>query len=589
MILRKSILFIFGIAFALGCNSDPGNNVFLQVYEIPDEIRGKVGFDVTKLTLIADNNLNSGLKPKRETSRFLARLKSDNDRRAFILIKNSMTIYRLDAYQNGELKFRQGGHYHSSEKPFEYRHIVLPVDLKAGQPTDFYLEANSTGFVNVQFKVKNEANLVGTLLRDYYFLGAFAGMALVMIFYNLFLFLLIKEKVYLHYVFYTMMISLFIIQQDGLFIHLDFYHGLELTRPINFLVFILLPVSALFFLQSFLNLKGWRPRLNQAINVVIITGVVFAIANLATGVKVFPNIAFNLVFFLTLALSIWAIAAGLKARIKEARFLVIAFSFFITLSIVRVLSFLLPDFFTFLDQNLMLHAIKVATGFELVTLSMGLAGRYRSLRDRLQQTKIKFLEEKERLNREVHDNIGSELAGIVLQLREQNSDELILTRLQKALDNTRDITALLHYPGNSDSNLESDIRSFAANFSELKKFSFSIHFHNGTDSLTLKARLNIFRIIQEYVSNCIRHAQAKNFKLIFRVEKTVLLMVASDGERFSWSSKNEPVGPGMGLKSLFNRISNLQGIGRTFRFQGRNYMILRFPLAVVSQKRKHKR
>ncbi len=170
-------------------------------------------------------------------------------------------------------------------------------------------------------------------------------------------------------------------------------------------------------------------------------------------------------------------------------------------------------------------------------------------------------EEKQReiLGNELHDGVGHILTytNLFLQMA-ANSDTFqpdLFSKAQdkvgEALNEVRRISRNLVPPALIDLGLKEAIIELFNQYSEVRKISYKIDCKakDFTD-LDFNAQRNIYRIIQELISNTIKHAEASEVNLSFKRTATNLTMnYFNDGNMFN----PEKVKKGLGLKSINNR------------------------------------
>jgi len=77
-------------------------------------------------------------------------------------------------------------------------------------------------------------------------------------------------------------------------------------------------------------------------------------------------------------------------------------------------------------------------------------------------------------------------------------------------------------------------------------------------NLSIKTELALYRIIQEIINNALKHAMAKEIKVIFRsVNGLLKLSIEDDGRGFDPNSLNNE--NGLGLKNIESRIYLING------------------------------
>lgn len=170
--------------------------------------------------------------------------------------------------------------------------------------------------------------------------------------------------------------------------------------------------------------------------------------------------------------------------------------------------------------------------------------------------------ERERIARELHDGIGQKLSVMTMQLSLKQPN----LQLASELANTAilDIRTISH--NLLPANLQLGIIPTVLNFiDELKhshtKHNFNFVFDEGIKNINLTEQktLNIFRIMQEFVQNSLKYADAKNVLIEFLIQNNQLVLnLKDDGIGFNIEEaikKN-----GIGLKNIKSRVEQLNGL-----------------------------
>ncbi len=184
----------------------------------------------------------------------------------------------------------------------------------------------------------------------------------------------------------------------------------------------------------------------------------------------------------------------------------------------------------------------------------------------LQKESIRAQEaERERIASQLHDDVGNKLnilslwcANPELLLNNVKSGK-IMPLLSKLIDTTRSISHTL-YPANLerfglDTTLDELIKDIAPSISceywvipEYRKMSLDIE-------------LQLFRVVQEFMSNSIKHAQAKSINIDMRMQdKYTFVVISDDGIGFDLEESKR----GMGIRNMESRLRNLQA---TFKWK----------------------
>lgn len=167
--------------------------------------------------------------------------------------------------------------------------------------------------------------------------------------------------------------------------------------------------------------------------------------------------------------------------------------------------------------------------------------------------------ERGRIMRDVHDGIGSQLLGLLVQARSgAATPEVLTTGLQAAID---DLYLVVDSLDGVDGSLETALGTFRTRI-EPKcaaagiDIAWRIEEVGSTKALGPAAVLQIYRILQEALSNAIRHGKPKRVAFALRRERTsgtISLMLQDDGAGFEASKQQS----GRGLANMRKRAASI--------------------------------
>jgi len=171
-------------------------------------------------------------------------------------------------------------------------------------------------------------------------------------------------------------------------------------------------------------------------------------------------------------------------------------------------------------------------------------------------------EERRRIARELHDGVGQKLAGIKINWENlstdlsQNENFGGLQKMSELLDSAAaEVRMISHQmmPKELEQfGLVPAIESLLRNNLENSGIQFEFNQLGMEKRLPQVVELNIFRIIQELLSNVLRHAEAKNLHVqLLKRQGAVVLIVEDDGKGFE--IKNDE-SFGIGLMNIESRI-----------------------------------
>nr|WP_158217348.1 diguanylate cyclase [Microbulbifer agarilyticus] len=88
-------------------------------------------------------------------------------------------------------------------RPLDLRDFVFPVTLAAHTTQTFYFRFQTAGSMNIGLNVHSNTAFLPKLAQEQILLGIYYGGFLVLVIYNLFLFLAVRDKAYAHYMGYA--------------------------------------------------------------------------------------------------------------------------------------------------------------------------------------------------------------------------------------------------------------------------------------------------------------------------------------------------------------------------------------------------
>lgn len=174
-------------------------------------------------------------------------------------------------------------------------------------------------------------------------------------------------------------------------------------------------------------------------------------------------------------------------------------------------------------------------------------------------------EERNRVARDLHDGLGSMLAGVRISLsgiasgREKEDQRLRDTILQ--LDNSvselRRIAHNIMPPTLMRYGLEASLRELCESLVS-GQLVIDLQCFDIQQNLPVKEQLFIYRILQELLSNAVKHAHAGNILLQCSQYKNIFLItIEDDGKGFDAGQTDADAG--MGIANIRNRVAYLNG------------------------------
>jgi len=137
----------------------------------------------------------------------------------------------------------------------------------------------------------------------------------------------------------------------------------------------------------------------------------------------------------------------------------------------------------------------------------------------------------------LHDSVGQQLTLIKKKSQNENQDDItVLTN--NALEEVRSISRGLYPALLKQLGLTESIEQLINDYDEQTELFFSIEIDNINNYFTESTSLNFYRLIQECLTNIIKHAKAKSVTITIKKENNAIITLISDnGKGFNVNDK----------------------------------------------------
>jgi signal transduction histidine kinase len=431
--------------------------------------------------------------------------------------------------------------------------LVLLVDKRNEQlhlPLNFY---NDYEFI----KYQRNSNLIA---------GLFIGVLVFILLFTLFLYFNIREKLYVYYTLYVLMITGYIFSDLGfsfMFFYPDVPALADFARPFTIS---LAPIFYILFSRSLLHVKEHFPKMYRFTNYFLL----FFVACFLIGFGV-PNEgpvrAFWLIFMQVIMVSsilpvfIFSIAS-FRRGIKYSTYIIVAsalFTFFTQLY-MQYITGNLHD--TFITRN----AVNIGFSIELILLSLALSIRFKNYKLEAEDLLIKLNKQQEnifktisdhqeqemrRLSNLLHDSVGAGLSSIKYNLEVVKSESVQHEAILKSTiedvstltDEIRNISHTLSPLLLQKKGLLNGLKHLTERYNRTGKIQIWIESIGSLDSSSFQNELLIFRMVQELLQNVIKHANATEVMIQLIIEPQIIsVLVEDNGKGFNKADIKDGLG-----------------------------------------------
>jgi diguanylate cyclase (GGDEF)-like protein len=257
-----------------------------------------------------------------------------------------------------------------NSRQIQHRNFVVPLDLEPAQKQVWLLRIKTSSAMQVpikiwpdrQFFISDQARLMG--------LGVYYGIMFIMVLYNLFVFMSVREENYLYYVLYVASMAVFLASLQGLSFQYIWPNATSWNDRVIIVMLAGVVMFACLFTRNFLFLSDGEEKLNLAFWTVIISSVFIALSvnfiSYAILIQTLIGIA-----VVGISLSIYAGILRWGQGYSSARYYTIAWSSMLLGGVILAL-----NKFNFIPRNFFTeNAIQLGSVLEVILLSFALGER----------------------------------------------------------------------------------------------------------------------------------------------------------------------------------------------------------------------
>jgi len=165
--------------------------------------------------------------------------------------------------------------------------------------------------------------------------------------------------------------------------------------------------------------------------------------------------------------------------------------------------------------------------------------------------------ERKRIAEELHDSIGGNLASIKLQLS-SSKQQNVIKQIDDTYNQVRDLSHNLMPKKFTDQAFTSLISEYIHTINNSSNEVISLHIHPKETINNLKEiiKVELYKIIQELLTNALKHAKASEINIhITQIDNDIKLLFEDNGVGFKTYELKE----GLGFQNIKTRLKNING------------------------------
>jgi two-component system, sensor histidine kinase LadS len=475
---------------------------------------------------------------------------------------------------------------------------AYPFYVNAGEIYTLYIRGkNPIGSFRMPIRLKTETAFMDTIKQNEWFFGIFTGVTVIILFLGFSFYLLSKDKSYLYYTLSVIFLIVQILTISSYLVNslLKIYE--PMANPVYGNLFVQFFVCFhVKYLRSILLNEASPRYIHKLSNFLTYWALTVSVLMFVClfYLPLFKYVAYMvyIMYSLLIANLVLNVKEGLKINRSNAIFIIIGstpfflYVLYLILTNLRVIKQYSP-------YNLVLWCLL----FENIVLCIALAFRFSYIAKREvklqkdmnlqlakvfeaekmhQQEQIQRLEaqnklqlEKERISRDLHDNIGSQLAFITSNIDYYTSKMTKEPDIQLKMNDLGDYVRLTTqqlrdtiWATNKENISMNEFVKRAQNYTykqieNIENLHCDIDYEEFDCELSSAQALQLFRVIQEGINNVQKHSRASLFILKIRqISNKISVQIIDNGIGFD---ENLIKVDSYGLENMQNRIKELKG------------------------------
>ena len=352
--------------------------------------------------------------------------------RSFILEFFDQTIDDITAWlpdaKGGYQQVQLGDNHRFSQRFFQHKNFELPIDNTLSREGTYYFRVRSSQLADVIIVLRSINYFVSYAVDEYFSFGIFYGMILIFSFYNLIMFVAVRQRQYLYYVLYIISVGLYEMCTDGIAYQYLWPNASRWNQYAFAFPLAGISVFTLLFSRKLLHVKIRLPLLSRVIDAVIVVRIAF----LAVSLLFFPQwLNYKFIEIIPLTLSFFTGIYMLRTGYRPARFFVLGYSF---LFVGFMLKFFIMLGYSRLNFGVIsYYSLSFCFITEMFFLSFAIGDKVRLLKKKRERARQEMMRQmtanarlKDNLNRKLEQQVAERTRELVEKnmLIEQQNQEL---------------------------------------------------------------------------------------------------------------------------------------------------------------------
>lgn len=416
-------------------NNDARRNIGKELLTYVDKTK-KLGIDdIVKTTGFVQSTKsvpNFGVEDYAIWIRFSVTNESDNPN--LTLQIDHPVLDNIELYTEKDQRYtvtKLGESYPFHDRIYNDPSFIFQLNIPKGTQKVYYMRIESSDNIQLPMFIGKERDIIESSKSKYLISGLYLGVMLSMLLYNLFIYFTVRDKSYLYYVVYLIMVILTQASIQGFTFKYLWPDSTFLAIYSSFIFPPLVGITALQFERYFLKTKEWLPKMDKF----AIVFISMYLASIVLSLFGQYSIAFKLIEISASTVSLYMFYMAVKISSKgyrPATFFLMSWSVFL----VGIIIYTLKDFGILPYNDFTYYTMPFGSALEVTLLSFALADKintYRKEKEFSQAEALRVSQENERLIREQNIELEQKVNERTLELQESNHTlEVTLNDLKEA-------------------------------------------------------------------------------------------------------------------------------------------------------------
>lgn len=306
---------------------------------------------------------------------------------------------------NGVYKEDKAGFNSSfSSRKIGHKNVSFPIAFRSDTAVTVFMRFRSEGLNLMEPIIRSYARFIKYGLSEYIMFGIFYGLLLLMIFYNILYFIILRSAYYLYYVSYALAVLIFFLAKCGIGFQYIWYNHPSFNVYLPFVSLFVSTVSMLKFFIDFFELKKNASNVYKLFRILIYFRISCFIIQMffppMEYMYLVDLVSYQIVFYYGIHIY--------RAGNNSAKWFVVGFSILNFTGVICLL-----EEVTLIPSNIFsVYSINAGVIFQLMFLSICIAEKVRQLyaeRNAVQANLILQLEQndllREKVNRELEERV----------------------------------------------------------------------------------------------------------------------------------------------------------------------------------------